>query len=237
MSGSITGGSVHFLKRIKTGDYEHAEAVAIINFAVDEKTEHTSVVNLARSTALSTVYTALGLKAPAGGDAVIVQTSTAAGDGAKEAVAARRGRRATTPPPNPEPAAGEEFDPLKAGEAGADAGSSSQAEVQAGSADAGEFDPLSGSNGGSAGSELKSDDTSIVTAEDDIFSAEAEAVSDETLMSNITAKNAETKNTQAIRKLIGKYTPQDGKPHTAKEVPADKRQAFLIELAAVPKAE
>lgn len=74
--------------------------------------------------------------------------------------------------------------------------------------------------------------------DDPLFSSavEARVINDNELMSAITRKNAETnKNSSAIRALIGQYVPQDGKPHQAAEITADKRQAFLTELEKVPK--
>lgn len=76
-------------------------------------------------------------------------------------------------------------------------------------------------------------------ANDDVFtSAPAEAnITDNDLMAAITRKNAETKNPLAIRGLISKYVPQDGKPHQAAEIEQGKRAAFKLELAQVAKAE
>jgi hypothetical protein len=73
---------------------------------------------------------------------------------------------------------------------------------------------------------------------DDVFSStvEARVINDNELMSAITRKNGETKNSAAIRALIGKYVPQDGKPHQASEIEASKRQGFLTELDTIPKA-
>lgn len=81
-------------------------------------------------------------------------------------------------------------------------------------------------------------DTAAIGAVDDVFSSvvEARVINDNELMSAITRKNAETKNSGAIRTLIGKYVPQDGKPHQAAEIEASKRQGFLTELDTVQKA-
>lgn len=62
------------------------------------------------------------------------------------------------------------------------------------------------------------------------------AITDTHLMSAITRRNAETTNALAIRGLIGQYVPQDGKHHGAADIEQDKRQAFLLELDKVQKA-
>lgn len=72
---------------------------------------------------------------------------------------------------------------------------------------------------------------------DDVLGVVApRVITDNELMSGITRKNGETKNSAAIRALIGQYVPQDGKPHQASEIAADKRQAFFDELEKVQKA-
>lgn len=70
---------------------------------------------------------------------------------------------------------------------------------------------------------------------EDIFTSAPAPVTDTHLMSAITRRNAETTNALAIRTLIGKYVPQDGKHHQAHEIEQDKRQAFLTELDKVQK--
>lgn len=71
---------------------------------------------------------------------------------------------------------------------------------------------------------------------EDVFTSAPAEINDNHLMSAITRKNAETKNALAIRALIGKYVPQDGKPHQAAEIEKGKRQAFLTELETIAKA-
>jgi hypothetical protein len=52
----ITGGSISYLRRVKTGDYEHAEAKAEISFSTGE------LIDEAGDTAKAKVYEMLGLK-------------------------------------------------------------------------------------------------------------------------------------------------------------------------------
>jgi hypothetical protein len=69
----------------------------------------------------------------------------------------------------------------------------------------------------------------------DVMTSQPKEVTDVELTTAIGRKNGETKNTPAIRALIGRYVPQDGKVHQAAEIEQGKRGAFLIELAKVPK--
>lgn len=70
------------------------------------------------------------------------------------------------------------------------------------------------------------------TVED--WAGEAGEVTDETLMNAITKKNAAIKNPPAIRALIGKYVAP---PKQAREIPQEKRAAFLAELDALKPAQ
>lgn len=72
---------------------------------------------------------------------------------------------------------------------------------------------------------------------DDVLAPVAPSqITDSHLMSAITRRNAETSNAMAIRALIGKYVPQDGNHHGAADIEQGKRQAFLLELDKVQKA-
>jgi hypothetical protein len=68
---------------------------------------------------------------------------------------------------------------------------------------------------------------------DDVLTGSVPVITDNDLMATITQHNAKTKNAAAIRALIGKYVPQDGKPHQAAEIEQSKRQAFKDELAKI----
>lgn len=72
----------------------------------------------------------------------------------------------------------------------------------------------------------------------DLLGPQAPApVTDQHLMAAITRRNSETGQTNAhgIRSLILQYVPQDGKHHQAYEIPAEKRQGFLLELDKIQK--
>lgn len=78
--------------------------------------------------------------------------------------------------------------------------------------------------------EERSDPAAMDTS---LFSSTVPTISDNDLMATITQHNAKTKNAPAIRALIGKYVPQDGKPHQAAEIVQEKRQAFKDELGKI----
>lgn len=69
--------------------------------------------------------------------------------------------------------------------------------------------------------------------EDDLSSAPTE-ITDAMLTEHIGKKRAQlpagTEGALPIRQLIGRYTPQDGGVHQAREIPQAKRQGFLVEL-------
>lgn len=61
----ITNGSARFLKRVKTGDYEHKEASTDISFAVGEGEDHAAVLAQASALAVQHTHEMLGLAVPA----------------------------------------------------------------------------------------------------------------------------------------------------------------------------
>ncbi len=92
-------------------------------------------------------------------------------------------------------------------------------------------EPLAISTGGE-----RLDPAAMDVGEDDPLLSLPKEVTDVELTAAIGKHNQATKNAVAIRKLIGVYTPQDGKVYSAAGIPQEKRQAFLSELAKVPKA-
>ena len=70
--------------------------------------------------------------------------------------------------------------------------------------------------------------------EDDPLGAVAPSkVTDEEMSGAITKKNKELGNPQKIRELVAKYAPQDGNPHSFRDVDQAKRAAFITELKAL----
>lgn len=109
---------------------------------------------------------------------------------------------------------------------------------------------------GSAGGEQTSDDPASISlpdetaGDDDTFDIEAEApvaeesfdiepdaggdpITDADLNSAVQKKNAEIKNPNAIRALIGAYNPDPKAAFQLRQIPADKRAEFVTKLAAL----
>ena len=73
-----------------------------------------------------------------------------------------------------------------------------------------------------------------VVVEDDPLGAVAPSkVTDEEMSGAITKKNTALGNPQKIRELVAKYAPQDGNPHSFRDVDQAKRAAFITELKAL----
>lgn len=116
---------------------------------------------------------------------------------------------------------------------------------------------------GSAGGEQTSDDPASISlpdetpGDDDTFDIEAEAeaeapvaeesfdiepdaggdpITDADLNSAVQKKNAEIKNPNAIRALIGTYNPDPKSAFQLRQIPADKRGEFIAKLNALTKA-
>lgn len=96
--GQITGGHLFFLKRVKTGDYEHEEAQAHINFSVGEGENEAGTLARAHTIALEQVRAILRLQ---GTTALTpaVQTATSSGEKAKLEAAAKGETKAPKQPP------------------------------------------------------------------------------------------------------------------------------------------
>ena len=65
-SPQITGGEFSYMRRVKTGDYEHAEAKALLNFSTPEGSDYRAVFDEATNASVSQVLKVLGLLAPYG---------------------------------------------------------------------------------------------------------------------------------------------------------------------------
>lgn len=111
-------------------------------------------------------------------------------------------------------------------------------------------DPLAGSgqaistggervdpNASKGGDDILSGGGTPAKGGDDILSSTAPQITDSDLSNAIVKTNGATKNSHAIRALIGQYVPQDGRVHQAVEIPQEKRSAFLAELGKVKAAE
>lgn len=61
----ITNGEVSFMRRVKTGEYEHKEAAVKLSFNVQDNEDHVVILGHVFSLALARVYETLGIKTSA----------------------------------------------------------------------------------------------------------------------------------------------------------------------------
>lgn len=59
--GQITGGSIRFMQRVKTGDYEHKEVSTELNFMVRDNQDHRDLLDRVSDEAQNTTLRLLGL--------------------------------------------------------------------------------------------------------------------------------------------------------------------------------
>lgn len=209
----ITGGSVTYLRRVKTGDYEHKEAATTIQFSNGENEEDISAQ--ARAVAVDRTNEALGIK-PA--DAPVTQPSTPATAPMKP-----RATRGAAKPPTVQAL------PNTAGEAGGEVASSTTGGATS------EADPFADSGlqeqitaPASGGTEPAGSDNGF---DDDLLSPPAKEINDKELVEALQAHNRKVNNSPGIRALVGKYVAV---PKRAQDIPQDQRRQFLDELAKVP---
>jgi len=226
----IIGGGVRYLRRVKTGDYEHAEFAAELHLGPKEtggalsQEEIEAAAEYAKDLTLRT----LGIAKPAAAKpgargknvpAAPAATATLAVDGAgaqsSEApdpldlgvgggAPTTAASAATTAAATTAGAAQAAADPLDVGVSPASAPTSASAPTAAASATA---DPL---------------------AVTDEWAAQPAAVTDEAILAACSAKNGVLKKPPLIRELVARYVP--GGQGTARQIPAEKRAAFLLEL-------
>ncbi len=178
--GHISGGTVTYERRIKTGEFEHKHANAQNSFTIAEGENEAEMIDKAGAHAHFQVHRLVGAK-----DTANLLTD-------KDRLARKQADKPPTPAAQTD---GVKVDPAGMEVAGKPA------------------DPAS---------------------LDDVLTGASAPMKDEDLLKHITKVNEATKNTPAIRVLIGKYTPQDGAKHSAVEIAQDKRAAFLLELNAIP---
>lgn len=206
----ITGGSVTYLRRVKTGDYEHKEAATTIQFSNGENEDDISAQ--ARAVAVDRTNEALGIK-PA--DAPVTQPLTPAAVPQKP-----RATRGAAKPPTVQAL------PNTEGEAGGAAASSTTGGATS------EADPFA--------SETTTEPNSTTSAstqssdngfDDDLLAPPAKEINDKELVEALQAHNRKVNNSPGIRALIGKYVAA---PKRAQDIPQDQRRQFLDELEKVP---
>lgn len=248
----FTGGNFTYLRRSKTGDYEHHEATATINFNVDDgdSSGQTFLENAARL-ATSIVSQALGV---ANKSAITVPAGSAVPAGeqpASQAPAAapvpRRRGSAKPPVVDVGPISAAEIAETVAARAAAeitDEGSgvpeiTAHPENRTDPANPGDItdDSNSGSGAadgtasqpgvsGSGAGALSTDAGNPAALGEDDWTAPAE-VDDKTMLAAITSTQTRLGDALRIRQLIGNYV---SKPKGYKDIPAEAREKFLDEL-------
>lgn len=133
-----------------------------------------------------------------------------------------------------------------AAKAGVDAGSVAQAAALAAAKAASKRAPRKKAEEPEAppadADELATADAAVVAPEaaqtdieDELFTSDAEEISDQTLHDKIGHKNGAIENAVAIKKLIGSYNPDPTKQFSAKQIPQDQRAGFLAALDKLTK--
>ena len=213
MAAYITGGKVNFERRVTTGQYEHKSASIEFSVAAEEGSDASAVVEQAANLAHSQVHRLLNIPEPKLGNMPSVATLLAARDVLQN--------------PDPAPA---QVDPDKPRR-----GRPPKPPTPAAPADPAAMEPAQGDI------ETVIEQTKTGSQEPDPAAFETETagevpeVTDVDLAQAASKKQSEIGDAQAIKKLIGRYVEQDGKPHFLREIPQANRQAFLMELKTLVK--
>lgn len=201
----ITGGTVSYQRRVKTGDFEWKEFTTSAAFTPDAKEDPADALKAASRIIVNHTHEMVGLLRAAPGTV----KATPEGEAAKAAFAqkaeapAEKPKRGAAKPPASKKAAAPTGQAISEGEPGE-----------------GDFDPLA-------------DDVkpAVELPDDDITDllGEQEPVTDEELNKAAVAKAQQTKNGAAIRQLGAKFGGGPA-PKTLRNIPQDKRHQFLDEL-------
>jgi hypothetical protein len=215
MTSRISGGAVSFTRRLPTEPYAHKEATISFTIAADDGGDAQASVQQAGDLAFAHVHRLLGVIAPtlAGHKDVlssIVAQAEAMTGRVDLAVASAKEAGTVKPPKATKPPT----PPKAADPAGFDEPGSEAAEDKA----------------------AKAHDAAAM--EEDEFTGTPKEVTDTDLTTACgQAKQRLGGPVEPIKKLIGRYTPQDGKHYMLIDIPQDKRAAFLLELKALKKED
>ena len=192
-SPQITGGEFSYMRRVKTGDYEHAEAKALLNFSTPEGSDYRAVFDEATNASVSQVLKVLGLSLRPMEIAVAEKLARAATKTTKKAADPSEVAAVV----DPSPTSASPTDPVESVQPATGADTLVIAAAQA--------DPAS--------------------VED--WTVPEQPVTDTALLEAINQRNSVLMKPVAIRALIHDYVkPGQG----AKDIPMDKRRAFLDRL-------
>ena len=208
----ISGGVARYLRRIKTGDYEHHEAEISFNVNVADGDSYVDVARGAAAEAVNQVNFMLGSEAP-------VPT-------------ARRGRppgaRNVAKDKDADPTAGAANPPVTSTTTATQADPSAVEDPTPAAVI--QHQPTTAEQAVTTGPDPSS------VADETLFGSTPAEVNDKDLMAAIMARNMDAVKTlgplsaQGIRGLIGRYVANPGVDQ-ARDIPQAKRGAFLKELA------
>lgn len=215
----ITGGEFRYLRRLKTGEYEHKEASATLTFSTPEGENYEAIFDEAANQAVRQVEVRLGV-APVASRAVAPAAEPSQGTAAPVTPPATRGRKPAKPPVIDVSIGAEEI----------------SAQVEANRTAAAvevATDPASvvveERPNISVSPEDRQDPANPDPVSFDEFDTPLEMlVTDATLLDALTRKNAQLKNPTAIKTLVAKFVAP---PLTYKSIGPEARQKFLDELA------
>jgi len=213
MASQITGGEVGFGRTVKTGDFENKRVDVKLSFTVGDGEDYSTILALAAQQAHAKCHEMLGLR-----EKPLPAPANQPAPGANGKVAP------TTTGPIVETAGPAEA----ANKARAKRPPKIEQPDPAAVDVAAEQPPAKTPEPPKA---AEPDPAAVVEEE---WAGAASEITDADLMGAITKKNGEIKNPVLIRNLIGKYVPA---PKPAREIPQDKRQAFLNELTALKPAQ
>lgn len=206
----ITGGRVCYSRTVQPAQYESKKVEAELFFAVDEGEDHTAIFSRAAAEAHGKVYEMLGIKPadkPAISDKQRLASEKTGGDTGEVVTGKPTAEKpARTKKTAPPPAKAE--DPASMGEPATTAPSAP------GAAPAAPANPASPAD-----------------IEDEFDALPAAEITDQQLSDAMSKKNAEIKDTRRLKELVGKYGVA-----RSRELPQDKRAAFLLELNALKPA-
>lgn len=201
----ICGGTAMYGRTVKTGEYENKKAEVTINFDAEEG-DATDILNTASTMALAKVHEMLQIKLPA--SHIPPAAVVAAADGKK---------RGAGRPSNAERA-------MQAAVKGLPASNISTGEERKDPAAMDDFEVESKAPIAKT-PEVDLDDFGIEVPKQPV-------ISDAEIGSALQRRQGELKDAPRIRALIAKYAPAGANGlHNARDIPQEKRQDFLDELA------
>lgn len=240
----ITGGTVRYMERKKTGDYEHREICVEVNFSAGEGQNDTAVLDHAAEEAMRKAKELLAgdLKRAVGRPPRVaknVEATKANTDPALDEARKILGTTATEPAGNADPFAAGAADMKSVPSAGSDTAQpqDTNTTTQTAGASADPFAETTGSVSSENSSKKSSveetptssqpQETSLPEAANDEWTAETAPITDKQLLDACAKKNAEIMFPPAIRNLVAVFVSAG---QHVQDIPAARRKEFLDRL-------